>query len=108
MSLLLGSDLVGGKLRRPRGQPDAARRLKQWTRERFKLAEDELIIVREGATTIPGYPPRETVVVFWTTDGRRHEFKLFKRVADIGEDDLPPAWLKDALAACDGFGCECC
>jgi len=23
-------------------------------------------------------------------------------------DDLPPAWLKPALVAIDGIGCECC
>jgi hypothetical protein len=23
-------------------------------------------------------------------------------------DDLPPRWLKDALAAIKGLGCECC
>jgi hypothetical protein len=23
-------------------------------------------------------------------------------------DDLPPRWLKDALAAIEGLGCECC
>jgi hypothetical protein len=23
-------------------------------------------------------------------------------------DDLPPAWLKNALDAIEGLGCECC
>jgi len=23
-------------------------------------------------------------------------------------DDLPPAWLKNALVAIEGLGCECC
>ena len=98
---------LGASRKRP-GRPDAAGRVKKWTRSRFKLAEEEVILVRETASSIPGYPPRETEVVFWTTDGRRHPFRLFKRVEDIVESDLPPVWLKEALSACDGFGCECC
>jgi hypothetical protein len=29
-------------------------------------------------------------------------------VEGVAEDDLPPAWLKGALADTEGFGCECC
>jgi hypothetical protein len=38
----------------------------------------------------------------------RHHFKVFKRVADVVPDDLPPAWLKNALIAVEGEGLECC
>ena len=31
-----------------------------------------------------------------------------KPVAEVIMDDLPPRWLKDALAAIEGLGCECC
>lgn len=86
---------------------DAVERVKDWTHSRFELAEDEVIMVSEMAPSLPGCPPLETVVAFWTADGTRHHFKVFKRVEDVVEDDLPPAWLKDALAASDGF-CECC
>ena len=47
-------------------------------------------------------------MAFRTQDDTRHHFKLFKRVEDLIEGDLPPAWMKTALAASDGFGCECC
>jgi nitrate reductase delta subunit len=57
---------------------------------------------------VPGCPPLETIVVFWTTDGKRHHFKLFKPVADVVFDDLPFAWLMDSLILPEGFGCDCC
>jgi nitrate reductase delta subunit len=48
------------------------------------------------------------VVAFWTEDEQRHQFKLFKPVTEVVVDDLPPAWLKSALVAIEGLGCECC
>ena len=83
-------------------------RVRAWTRERFALADDAAILVSEVSCALPGCPPRETVVAFWTEDERRHQFKLFKPVAEVVMDDLPPRWLKDALAAIEGLGCECC
>jgi nitrate reductase delta subunit len=66
------------------------------------------ILVSEVSCALPGCPPRETVVAFWTETERRHQFKLFKPAAEVVIDDLPPRWLKDALAAIEGLGCECC
>ena len=87
---------------------DAVERVKEWTRARFDLAEADIVLVSESAPSLPGFPPFETAVAFRTPDDTRYHFKLFKRVEDIAEGDLPPAWMKDALAANDGFGCECC
>jgi len=50
----------------------------------------------------------QTVVAFWTNDGTRHRFRVFKSVADVTEEDIPPAWLKAALAADDAIECACC
>ena len=83
-------------------------RIRAWTRERFALADDAVILVSEVSCALPGCPLRETVVAFWTETERRHQFKLFKPVAEVVMDDLPPRWLKDALAAIEGLGCECC
>jgi nitrate reductase delta subunit len=77
----------------------ALERVRQWTRERFKLADDVPILVAEIACGLPGCPPLETVVAFWTAADRRHQFKLFKQVAEVVRDDLPYAWLIDALVA---------
>jgi hypothetical protein len=78
------------------------------TRERFKLPEDATIFVSEVTCNLPGCPPRETVVAFWTGNDMRHQFKVFKPVAEVVLDDIPPAWLKNALVVVEGFGWECC
>ena len=94
-----------------RARPDhsaAAERVKEWTRERFALPEEAAILVGELACTIPGCPPIETVIAFWTEGDKRHHFKVFKPLAEVVEDDLPPAFMKNALADLDGIDCECC
>jgi hypothetical protein len=83
-------------------------RVRDWTRERFKLPEEAAILVSEVACALPGCPPIETVVAFWTASDARHHFKLFKPVTEVVPDDLPPSWMKNALVAVEGFGCECC
>jgi hypothetical protein len=50
----------------------------------------------------------ETHVAFWTADGTRHRYRVFRAVEDIEEGDVPPAWLKDSLAGDGGFQCSCC
>jgi hypothetical protein len=82
-------------------------RVREWTRERFMLAADAAILVSEVACRVPGCPPLETVVVFWIGEARHH-FKFFKPVGDVGFEDFPPAWLRNALAVPDGFECDCC
>jgi len=97
-------------LRSIRKSPDqrrALRRVKDWTRERFRLPEDTAVLVTEIACGLPGCPPLETVVAFWTEGDRRHQFKVFKPVAEVVEDDLPPTWMKNALLGNDGLG-DCC
>jgi nitrate reductase delta subunit len=83
-------------------------RVKAWTRESLELADGDAILVAEVACARPGCPPLETVVTFWTGGDERHWFKVFKPVAEIVFDDLPPAWLKDALYAADPVDGACC
>jgi nitrate reductase delta subunit len=95
-------------LRKTPEDREARRRVKDWTRERFRLQEDAAILVTEIACGVPGCPPLETVVAFWTEGDRRHHFKVFKPVVEVGEDDLPPSWMKNALVETEVFGCPCC
>jgi nitrate reductase delta subunit len=88
-------------------QSDALDRVSGWARNRFALDETETVMVSELSCAVPGCPPIETHVVFWTTAGRHH-FKIFKPLADVVEDDLPPAFMKNALVALDGQDCACC
>ncbi len=88
-------------------QAQAIVRVREWTRERFSLPNDATVMVAEVSCRLPGCPPVETAVVFWTAPDRRHQFKLFKPVAEVACEDLPPAWFRDALIA-DDFDCGCC
>lgn len=94
--------------RNDRARLPATRRLKAWTRERFRLGEAAVITAAEVTCPLPGCPPIETIIVFWTEDGTRHRFKVFKPIAEVVYDDLPYAWLLGALVDDDGLGLECC
>ena len=97
-----------GSSRKGPAHVDVVERLKDWTRRRFDLGAPDVVMVSENARSLPGFPPRETAVSFWTVDGTRHHFKFFKPVEEIIEDDLPPAWLKESLALSEGGECACC
>jgi hypothetical protein len=86
----------------------AVDRVKAWTRERFKLTADATIFVAEVSCALPGCPPLETVVAFWSDNDTRHQFKVFKPVAQVVLADLPPVWLKNALVVDESVGWECC
>jgi nitrate reductase delta subunit len=109
---LLGSSKIGsfGFASTQKGPEHAvaAERIREWTRARFALPEDAAVMVAEVTCAVPGCPPLETVVAFWTGNEQRHYFKVFTPLTEVAEEDLPPAWLKNALADVEGFGCECC
>ena len=86
---------------------EAIDRVRAWTRERFKLSDDIVILVSELECRLPGCPPLETVIAFWEND-KRHHFKLFKPVSKVAFDDLPFTWMKSELIVPDDFSCECC
>jgi hypothetical protein len=95
-------------LRHSDAQLQALERVRGWTRERFALPADAAILVSEVACAMPGCPPLETVVAFWTAADRRHHFKVFKHAQAVVPDDLPYAWMKDALRVADDASCDCC
>jgi hypothetical protein len=82
-------------------------RVRHCTRARFGLPAEETVMVSEIACAVPGCPPIETHVVFWSAAGRHH-FKVFKPLAEVTEDDLPPAFMKSALIWAEGLECGCC
>ena len=100
---------MSNMLRTARNKPErlaALDRVREWVRARFNLGEGA-ILVAEVACALPGCPPLETVIAFWSEE-RRYHFKVFKPVAEVAEDDLPPYWLKPSLAVPDDFECTCC
>jgi len=86
----------------------ALERVKAWTLARFNLPAQATVLVSEISCALPGCPPLHTVVAFWSEDGQRYQLKLFKPVAQVIADDLPPGWMRRALVALDGMGDECC
>jgi nitrate reductase delta subunit len=57
---------------------------------------------------VPGFPPLHTVVAFWSAERKHYHFRVFKPLEQVTEDDMPPAWYKDALAVTPGVDCGCC
>lgn len=83
-------------------------RIQAWTRERFDLGADSVVMVADVRCQVPGCPPVETVVAFWDQSDTRYRFKVFKPVADVDIDDIPVKWLLPALEDYDDLGCDCC
>jgi hypothetical protein len=81
--------------------------LKEWTRTRFSLEDDAVVFVSELSCGLPGCPPLETIVAFWSAPETRHQFKFFKKLEDVVESDLPPSWMKSALVV-DPEDISCC
>ena len=89
--------------------PSFAEHIAGWARERFGLPLQSVVLVNDVAGTLPGFPPLYTVIVFWTGAlAQRHHLKVFKPMAEVTPDDLPPYWMRDALAVPPGFACDCC
>lgn len=89
------------------GHGEATDRVAGWTRARFALTAEETVMVSEVSCGVPGCPPVETHVVFWTALGRHH-FLVFKPLAEVVEDDLPPAFMKNAMIASAESDGSCC
>jgi hypothetical protein len=86
---------------------DAAARVKQWTRARFGVAA-ATILVTEVESAVPGFPRLHTVVAFWSAEREHYHFRVFKPLEQVTEDDIPPAWYRDALAVSPEMDCGCC
>lgn len=86
---------------------DAVQRVQTWTRERLMLPEDAVISVAEIECRLPGCVPLETVVSYWEGE-ERYQFKVFKRLEEVAEEDMPYSWMKEATQVPEVWGCDCC
>jgi hypothetical protein len=78
-------------------------------RAHFRLGEDDAIMHqpdRMPAAWLPaaGDPSSPSGARI----GKRRQFKVFKPLAEVGEEDLPPWWMKSALIHDDYAECSCC
>ena len=91
----------------------ALARVEADVRLRLRLPATTTVLVTELACALPGCPPLETVIAFWLADGEddgqplRHHYKVFKPVQQVTEADLPPWWMRDALAVPPDWVCAC-
>lgn len=93
-------------LKAPPEYLEALEAIKGWTRTRFRLPPEAPVLVAEVACSVPGCPPRETAVAFWTDSDVRHQFRLFKPVAEIAYDDI--GWLMGWPDSHVDSAWECC
>jgi hypothetical protein len=70
-------------------------RIEAMVRARFRIGESACVLVSEEDGRLPGAPPRSTRVLFWTVSVQRHRITVFKRLADVTQDDLRSALLDD-------------
>lgn len=84
---------------------DALERAEALVRARYHLSAETLVLVNEEPGRLPGQPAAMTTILFWKGD-TRHRLRLFKRVADVVVDDLPPGWVAGALR--DEGDPDCC
>src|SRR5262245_13133033 len=96
-----------GTFRKNPAQLAAFEQIEGWVRARFALAPADAVLVTEIACAVPGCPPLETVIAFWTGDLTRHHVKIFKKAVEVVEDDLPPRWYRPALVVDEGASLEC-
>jgi hypothetical protein len=96
-----------GPARKTPARLAAIERIGAWTRERFSLPRDAQVHVWEIACAVPGCPPVETSVLF-RISGQHYRFTVFKPLARVLADDLPPTWFGGALAVAADFECGCC
>lgn len=94
-------------LRAP-GRGAEAARVAGLVRERFALGPEAVVMASELACRVPGCPPVETAVLIWDDGGVRHRLKVFRPIAEVGEDDLPPRWYLPALVDEGEGDCGCC
>ena len=93
-------------------QLQATQRVSAWVREHFRLPEAAVVLVTELACQLPGCPPLETVIAYWmdpaAAQPQRYHLKVFKPVQQVQLEDLPPWWMREALAAPPDWDCTCC
>lgn len=81
-------------------------RIREWTRARFGLDEDAAILIAELKCSVPGCPPLETALAFWTADDTRYQFKLLKPIAEVVPSDI--GWLIGDLKDQETNYWDCC
>jgi hypothetical protein len=70
----------------------ASRDIKQWAREILHLGDQEAVFVNELTCTVPGCPPKETVVVVMSPGRPSRQGSVHKALVDVSRDDVSKAF----------------
>jgi hypothetical protein len=73
---------------RPRIDPAAAARIREWARRLWRLPVDAGVTVTELRCSEPGCPPLETVIVVAPRPGETFQRKVHKPAAEVTLADL--------------------
>ncbi|MBK18497.1 MAG: hypothetical protein CMM52_06650 [Rhodospirillaceae bacterium] len=84
---------------------DQISRVEAILRARFDVDDTEIVLVSEDPGIKPGFPPFETNILFWKNE-TRYRLKVFSKVSDVSERDVPVRWLLPSLED-TGEG-DCC
>ena len=90
----------------PPADPAALDRVEALVRARYRVAEEDIVLVSEEAGRAPGLPARMTTILFWQGRAARYRLRVFKPAAQVVAADLPEGWLKNALL--DEGEADCC
>ena len=80
-------------------------RVEDLVRSRFDVGCDEIILVSQDQVFKPGFPMFETNIVFFKNEAR-YKIKIFSRISQVQNSDLPLRWLLPALE--DNGELDCC
>jgi nitrate reductase delta subunit len=78
------------------------RSVKAWVAAAFQIQDGVYVTVSEVACGMPGCPPLETVIGLFEGDRQPRQFKLYKPVLEVTQDDV------FVLANLSSAMCECC
>nr|TFG54187.1 MAG: hypothetical protein E4H34_02870 [Hyphomicrobiales bacterium] len=95
-----------GPQRKDREQSQALDNVREWIRARFGLGKENAILVAELQCVIPGCPPLETALAFWTSEDVRRQFKILKPLGEVSATDI--AWLIGDLGEQETNYWDCC
>ena len=98
--------MIRGLRRRSGGEE--AERVAALVRERFDLSQADVVVATELRCQVPGCPPVETAVLIWDEAGERYRLKVFRPLAEVTDEDLPPRWYLPALVDAGETDCGCC
>ncbi|MBL1435027.1 MAG: hypothetical protein COB08_002355 [Rhodobacteraceae bacterium] len=88
------------------GNTQCLEQIETWVRDRFQLSADMIVLVSELQNSTPGFPEKETVVLFWLASDERYRFRVFKPACLVTQNDIPIRWLLPSLL--DDSGENCC